>query len=210
MAKLQKGIIVFLCVVGLCVLAVGQGRQPARVNQSDESQKIVDPFINSTILLEAFVVEVNLHQLYEMGVCPLGSSPNSVSVDNIMKCLLESKGAEIISGAKLALGQNERGTLKENTTISIIVGNRNESRSGIPEKDFGAIVHILAGGEINVEYSFSMITLQESQEDSTSARTSYSWASNACFKAGMPRIAGAVQDGTNAVFLILTANINDK
>ena len=76
-----------------------------------------DPYKNVGIKIEAFVVQIDMTNLYEMGVCPLSSESKSTSAKHIITCLKEGQ-AEIIAGAKLTLGQNEKGSAAQQTKES--------------------------------------------------------------------------------------------
>ncbi len=230
MARVSRNVAVYLCVVLCCLFIAGVGMPSGAKAKAEEQStppvakeklmkaivkaqpkvKAVDPYKDARIMVEAFVVDVDLHELYEMGVCPLGSKPNAVSVDHILKCLREGKGAEVTAGAKMLVRQNERGTVRQSVNTTEIVGNRRMTRSNSPERTFEARVVVLQNEEISLEYSFNMVTMSESEEGSKSTTSSFSWSSDACLEAGKPQIAGAIQEGTKAVFLILTADIGSR
>lgn len=225
------------------------------------------------IFVEAFVVQVKLPKLYEMGVCPLGSGQGAISAEHVAECLKEG-GAEIICGSKLALTRNGKGTVQENqkettrktatvraaTTSRRPSAPRDESqstqrrstpRSSKPDgetsqpsmpaptlpsrppsrpsavpttsaarrtstntvlrtRSFAAAAEIVRDG-IAVDFSYSMTSDDEAQpgEDVASSERTLSWNSSACLKPGRPQIVGATQEGQQAVFLILTANVED-
>ena len=105
MAKISKSILV-LVVVTLCIMLLA-GRS---IGPTAEAQaKIEDPYKDVCVLVEAFVVEVDLSSLYRQGVSPIGQKPDSVSVENILKCLDAKDIAQVTTGIKVAILSGGRG-----------------------------------------------------------------------------------------------------
>ena len=88
MAKISKSILVLFVVLICIVLLAGHSTRPTVAAQPQQAPKAKEPHKNTCVLVEAFVVEVELPELYEQGVSPIGQKPNSVSVNNILKCIL--------------------------------------------------------------------------------------------------------------------------
>ena len=82
-----------------------------------EAVKPPDPYKDSKILVEAFVVEVELDALYKQGVSPIGQKPKAVSIMNILRCFKDKDAAKVTAGTKLALNHNEQSRIEEVKTI---------------------------------------------------------------------------------------------
>lgn len=121
MTKISRNIVILVFVISCALIATGPivgptaEAQPRRTVPK-KTELIDDPYKDSTILVEAFVVEVRLSALYDLGVSPIGEKPNSVSIENIMRCL-QDDDARIISGAKVAVKQREQGTTESEQRI---------------------------------------------------------------------------------------------
>jgi len=124
MAKISKSIVVLVAATLCMVLLAGRSVGPTAEAQT----KIEDPYQNVCVLVEAFVVEVDLSveafvvevdlsELYKQGVSPIGQKPDSVSVENILKCLEAKDIAQVTTGIKVAIQSGQSGEAKITETI---------------------------------------------------------------------------------------------
>ena len=224
MAKIVRNIFIIVCIISCVSIAAGPIVKPNVRAQAKKVELIEDPYKDSTILVEAFVVEVRLSALYDLGVSPIGEKPNSVSIDNILRCLQNEGNSRIISGAKVAVRQREKGNTESEQRIYLEqtpaktgeAGKKppvaRPSRSYQYGKSFQAIVNILAPNKISVNFGFS-----ENMMDKTSAKNGtppntvdWQWTGTVCLERGKASIVGSTQDEEKAVFLILSADIRDS
>jgi hypothetical protein len=224
MAKISKKIVIIVCVIFFVSIAAGPVFRPAVRAQEKNAKLIEDPYKDSTILVEAFVVEVRLSALYDLGVSPLGEKPNSVSIDNILRCLQDDDNGRIVSGAKVAVRQRERGNSESEQRIYLEQkapatneGSRRApaSRSSRPyqfNKSFSVSASILAHNRIYVSFSFSDNSIEKTtaEDDMPPDSVNWEWSSAVCLEAGKASIVGATQDDKKAVFLILCADIRES
>ena len=113
MAKIARSIAA-LAVAAFCiVLLAGYATGPAAEAPSQQAGKTEEAHQEKCILVEAFVVEVRLASLYELGVSPLGQKPNSVSVDNLLNCLGGKNIAQVTAGVKVSLAPKEDGKVNK-------------------------------------------------------------------------------------------------
>jgi len=229
MTKISRNIAILVCLIS-CALFVANPfvgpiaeAQPRRY-EPKKVELIEGPYKDSTILVEAFVVEVRLSALYDLGVSPIGEKPNSISIDNILKCLQNEGNARIISGAKVATRQRERGNTEteqriylKQTPTKTNGGSKKPpvvrpSRSYQYGKSFQATVNILAPNRISVNFGFSENKIEKtSPNDGTPPNTvDWQWTGTVCLEMGKASIVGATQDEEKAVFLILCADIRDS
>jgi hypothetical protein len=211
-------------VVFCGLLLPGDSAGPSAKAQANQSVQAEDPHKDSRVLVEAFVVEVKLSALYDLGVSPIGQKPNSVSVENILKCLLNDDWARVTAGTKLALSQQQRGSTEATETIYVprqapvppgrgrpgTVSRSFESYS--TEKTFDGQVSVRADGRIFVGFTFSQHTVDRAglESDAPPARIERDWSGSVCLEAGKPSIVGAMQDEQMAAFLIISADIRCK
>jgi hypothetical protein len=229
-AKISRNIVILVCVISCALIAAGPlvgpvvKAQPKRA-EPRKAELIEDPYKDSTILVEAFVVEVRLSALYDLGVSPIGEKPNSVSIDNILRCLQDEDNARIISGAKVAIKQREQGTTESEQMIYLEQQKPAKTseaskkptvvRSPRPykfRKTFRASANILAHNRIYVSFSFTGNSMDKVlTKDSTPPNTvNWQWSGAVCLERGKAGIVGATQDEEKAVFLILCADIRDS
>jgi len=218
MAKISKSIVVLVAVTLCMVLLAGRSIEPTAEAQT----KIENPYHDVCVLVEAFVVEVDLSELYKQGVSPIGQKPDSVSVENILKCLDARDIAQVTAGVKVAILSGQLGEAKITETIYV------ERQAPVPSgrkvsgavrytnydigKTFRATASVLTNGEILVSFDFSESTYRNiTSTDETPPNTvSREWSGAINLHAGRPAIAGATQNEDTAVFLILCADIKDK
>jgi len=177
-----------------------------------QPQETKDPYLNSRVLVEAFMVKVELPVLYEMGVSPLGERPHSVTVQHILQYLKARKNTGILAGAKLAMRHGERSTTRGTRNVYLERKAGDSSVMFTPYdsgETFNATVRVVSEGVISVEYLFELSTFVQSstQEDQAPPqKASWSWSGDVSLEAGRPVIAGATQEEDSVVFLVLVAH----
>jgi len=219
MSGISKSI-VLLVMTTLCIVFVaGRSIGPAVEAQVKQDGNIDEQQQDVCVLIEAFVVEVNLPELYKQGVSPIGQKPDSVSVENILKCLEARDIAQVTTGVKVVILSGQRGEAKITETIYqerqvAVPSDRKVSRAVRYSnydigKTFRATASVRPGGEILVSFDFKESTYRNiSSTDETPPNTvSREWLGAVNLHAGVPAIAGATQNEETAVFLILCADI---
>ncbi len=227
MATISKNIVIVVCVISCALIAGGPLAEPTVKAQPKgtpprKTELIDDPYKDSTILVEAFVVEVRLSALYDLGVSPIGEKPNSVSIDNIMRCLQNEDNAKIISGAKVAVKQREQGETESEQMIYLEQQKPAKTseaskkppvvRSPRPykfSKTFRASANILSHNRIYVSFSFTGNSMDKvpAKNGMPPNTVNWQWSGMVCLNRGKASIVGATQDEKEAVFLILCADI---
>lgn len=222
MAKISRNIVILICVMSCVLFLAGHLVGPTAEAQAKKAEQVEDPYKNSTVLVEAFVVEVKLSALYDLGVSPIGQKPNSVSIENILKCLQYEDSAGVSTGAKVVLQQKQSASAESKETIyrgheaPIKVGsNRVVSRSYQSyniSSSFRASVDILPDSRIFVSFDFNQFGVEKiaSMNDVPPTTITREWSGTVCLEAGKPSIAGATQGEQKAVFLILCADIKSE
>lgn len=222
MAKISRNIVILICVMSCVLYLAGHLVGPTAEAQAKKAEQVEDPYKNSTVLVEAFVVEVKLSALYDLGVSPIGQKPNSVSIENILKCLQDEDSAGVSTGAKVVLQQKQSASTESKETIyrgrqaPIKVGNnRVVSRSYQSyniSSSFRASVNILPDSRIFVSFDFNQFGVEKvaSMNDVPPTTITREWSGTVCLEAGKPSIAGATQGEQKAVFLILCADIKSE
>jgi len=222
MAKISRNIVILICVMSCVLFLAGHLVGPTAEAQAKKAEQVEDPYKNSTVLVEAFVVEVKLSALYDLGVSPIGQKPNSVSIENILKCLQDEDSAGVSTGAKVVLQQKQSASAESKETIyrerqaPIKVGsNRVVSRSYQSyniSSSFRASVNILPDSRIFVSFDFNQFGVEKvaSMNDMPPTTITREWSGTVCLEAGKPSIAGATQGEQKAVFLILCADIKSE
>jgi len=219
MAKNSKSIVV-LVVLTLCIiLLAGRSIEPTAEAQAKQTGKAEEPHQDVCVLVEAFIVEVDLSELYKQGVSPIGEKPDSVSVENILKCLDAKDIAQVTTGVKVAIQSDQRGETKITETIYV------ERQAPVPSgrkvsgtaryanydigKTFRATASVRPSGEILVSFDFNESTYRKvASTDETRPNTiNRGWSGAVNLHAGRPAIAGATQNEETAVFLIICADI---
>ena len=221
MVKILRNITIILCVISCVSIAAGPVVKPNVRAQVKKSELTEDPYKDSTILIEAFVVEVRLSALYDLGVSPIGEKPNSVSIDNILLCLQNEGNAKICSGAKVATRQREQGETEAEQRIYLEQQNPTKTTEGSKKsvvsrpprpyqfgKSFRASANILTSNKIYVSFSYNENALNKVlTKDNMSPHTvNWQWSGAICLEKGKASIVGATQDEKNAAFLILCAD----
>lgn len=222
MTKNSKSLLVLIAAILCMAFLTNHSIEPTADAQAKQAPKAEDPHQNMCVLTEAFVVEVDLSELYKQGISPIGQKPNSVSVENILKCLDTRDIAQVTTGVKVAAPSGHRGEAKIRETI------RRERQIPAPNgrkvpdpvryvnyeigKTFVATASVLPDGEILISFDFSESTYRNIplSDDTPPNAISREWSGTVNLNAGRPAIAGATQNEETAVFLILCADIMGK
>ena len=224
MTKTSRTIVISVSVLFCGLVLPGDSARPSAKAQANKSVQAEDQHRDSRVLVEAFVVEVKLSALYDLGVSPIGQKPNSVSVESILECLRNDDWAQVTEGAKLALGQQQRGSTKVTERAYAERQRPVPASKGRPGavarslqsydvgKSFDAQVSVRADGRIFVAFTFSQNTVDKAalESDAPPATMERDWSGSVCLEAGKPSIVGAVQDPQMAAFLIISADIRCK
>lgn len=177
----------------------------------DPEIKAVDPYANTSVLTEAFVVRIPTVALIEAGVNPLAQAPDGVSVLAILRCLAADEG-EVIAGAKVH-GRHGTEAESNSTQTSYFRENNRENARINPyssEVRFEVRNYMTERGQIRIEYHFSLSVFDEEGEDNRPPDSfTFSWSGAVPALSGRPVIAGAAQNDETTTFLVLTATVND-
>jgi hypothetical protein len=218
MVKISKSIIVPAAAVLFLVLLVGSPVRPTAEAQAGQTGQINEEQQNVCVLVQAFVVEVNLSQLYEQGVNPIGQKPNSVSVKNILKCLKTKDIGQVSTGVKVAVNSGQHGEAKIKETIQfkrqLNVPNRGKTSPNVQYSSYNAgkmlaaTVLVRPSGEILVTFDFNQSTYRniDSADELPPHTVNREWSGAIELHPGRPAIAAATQNGETGVFLVLSAD----
>lgn len=219
MVRISKKALVLGCVT-LCVLLPMAGLGgPASKGQVKEAERAENPDENSTVLVEAFAVRVQLSGLYRLRVSPIGEKPDSVTVEDILKCLEAEHLGRVVAGAKIATCARSRGSridVDRRVHLRPAQPNRPQARSRSGSYSIGdsfeAKASVQADQSIFVSYAFSWNDLAGDGMGDTipPATTQWNWKGSVYLDPGKPSIVGAEQDPDRATFLILVADIRKK
>jgi hypothetical protein len=222
MAKISKSILVLVAATLCMALMAGRSIGPTAKAQAKQAGMTEDPYQDVCVLVEAFVVEADLSSLYKQGVSPIGQKPDSVSVENILKCLDAKDIAQVTTGVKVANNSGQRGEAKITETIYVERQVAVPSGMKVPGavhytnydigKTFKATASVRPNGEILVSFDFNESTFQNinSTDEKPPDTVSREWSGAVNLHAGRPAIAGSTQNEETAVFLVLCADIKDK
>ena len=221
MSKISKSIVVLVTATLCMVLLASRSIEPTAEAQAKQAGMNENPYQNVCVLVDAFVVEVDLSELYKQGVSPIGQKPDSVSVENILKCLDTKDIAQVTTGVKVAIQSGQSGEAKITETIykkrQVAVPGGRKVSGPVPVsyrnydigKTFNTIASVHPSGEIFVSFDFVESTFRNiTSTDETPPNTiNREWSGKVNLQAGRPAIAGAMQNEDTAVFLILCADI---
>ena len=219
MAKTSKSIVVLAAVTLCMVLLVGRSIGPTAEAKAGQDEKADEQQQDVCVLVEAFVVEVELSELYKQGVSPIGQKPDSVSVENILKCLDAKDTAQVTTGVKVAVPSGHHGNTKISETIRTIPVPNGRKVPGPVRyrnyeigKTFRATASVRPDGKILMSFDFSESTYRNipSADETPPNTISREWSGTVNLYSGRPAIAGATQNEETAVFLVLCADITDK
>ena len=222
-AKSRLVVVSILLLGGTFMWVAGAGTaRPGRPGRPGAPAEPTSPYADTTVLVEAFVVEVNLSELYEMDVSPLGQEPHRASVENILTCLQKPDAASVLLGAK-AVGIHETG--KNQTRQTETVYRTRTSAIGTPggpqrsvaytAYEYGqtlAITPEIRSDRVvalGYDFDYSGVRMDKQDTDRPPDSVSWSWNGSVSLQFGQPTIAGAMQDEEDAIVFILTAHMLD-
>ncbi len=128
------------------------GHDPAPTRQVAQPE---GPYKDSTVWVEAFMVEVQLAELYDLGVPAISQGSESVTAEHILKYLKEHDAGALKAAARLEVGQNEQAETDSIVRQGFYTG---VSKPILEYEDFGtsfrAEVHVLSGTKLFAEVTF--------------------------------------------------------
>ena len=213
---LRKKELIIILLVGMCCLGTAFC--------ADKAEKQPDPFENTSVLVEAFMVRVSTEALAEVGINPIGQAPEGISILKILACLEDPEKAVVISGAKAMARSNGRAESSSEETFYIKTENVNTMQTPegpIETKDisfdkyrsgkaFEAVPRIQSDKSIRLQAEYSYTGIIENEDAMTPPTTiSYDWSGVLVLRSGIPAIASAAQNDDSVTLLILTATIQD-
>ena len=223
MTTINRKIVIIVCALSCGLFIAGSFLGQKAKAQTRRADFTKTTSINSTILVEAFVVRIKLSALDDLGVSPIGEKPNSVTIENILTCLKNKDSAQIGSGVKVATRQGDKGHVELEETIYIAqekpikmnVGTKlvvsKTYRPYQVGKYFEATANSISTNMISIKFDFR----QEEAEKITSKNEAPPniikrlWDGTVYIERGKASIVGATQDEEKAYFLILCADIRD-
>lgn len=207
----SRGILIAVCVLlgALCLLGAGPNA-PASAGSGGESP-VGAALESESVLVEAFVVEVNLPALSELGVSPIGRQPHAMTVADLLQCL-DNGQARVIGGEKIATQPN--GGKMEVQTKKTTYIKRETPRSPVSYTPFASgkeltiTVRPVTETVLSVGFAFESSRFAEKQGGTEAPRETDSWScsGSAILDLGESQIVGSRQNDEIAVFLLLVAN----
>jgi len=207
-----KGVAIAACVL-LCTLSLMGGR--ANVSPRPRVGLGLPPGNGvgaGAVLVEAFVVEVNLPALARLEVSPIGEEPHAVSVAHILKCL-DTGQARVIGGSKTAAFQGDaRAEVQETETRYLRREKGASPEAAISQHQLAKklLVGVVPVSDtvvsVQFSYGYTRFAPQGQSPGAPPDIETWSWSSSAVLELGKPRIVAASQNIKEAVFLILTAH----
>jgi hypothetical protein len=196
----------------VCLMGAGFSL-PASAGSSGESsaRSLVE---GGSLLVEAFVVEVNLPALAKAGVSPIGRQPHSVAVADILTCL-DGGQAQVIGGSKVA-AQGVARAGAEAETRTYFIHEKEASRRAYNAYEAGGKLAVetqpVTETAVSVQFEFeiSRFTQKQPTVDVPPDTERWNWSGSVILPLGSPQIAGAAQNGGTAVLLLLVANACDR
>ncbi|MDH4203660.1 MAG: hypothetical protein OEV87_12320 [Phycisphaerae bacterium] len=181
-------------------------------HQVPVAPKEADPYDNTSVLVEAFVVRVSTEALAELDVNSIGQSPEGISILKILACLDDPEKGKVVSGTKLAARNGKHASLNNTERVYVKTErgdsvNYTEFESG---KRFDVSVSIETETAVSAEYRYSESSFDETEDDEVPPTTlSNEWMGEVILSTGKAIVAGAAQDDDTITFLILTATIQE-
>jgi hypothetical protein len=187
--------------------------------------KEADPYEDTSVLVEAFMVRVSTDALAELGVNPIGQSPEGISILKIIACLDDPEKGEVVTGAKVTATHNDRSQVKNENSFYV---KRETGRQTVTEQGpvagsditfesyevggkFSVIPHIQTDDTVRVEATFSYLGIVENEDKTMPpGHISLDWTGVVTARSGKPLIAAAAQNDGTITFLILTATIQEE
>jgi hypothetical protein len=193
----------------LCTLSLLGSR--ANVPPRPRTGLAVPPGGAGAVLVEAFVVEVNLPALAKLEVSPIGQEPHAVAVDHILRCL-DTGQARVLGGSKAASQADARTEIQEKKTTYLRF-EKGASETSYNAYQLGTTFSLgvipLSDTTVSVQfrYSYTRLTRDAQTPNAPPNTDGWEWSSAAVLEMGKPQIVAANQDAEKAVFLLLTAHI---
>jgi len=185
--------------------------------QAKQAHYIEEAYVDSAILVEAFVVEAKLSALYDSWLGPLGEKRDSVTVEKIQQCLQNEENARITAGAKLLVKQTRQGKVTVTQTTHIKQPRPGSSDAPTLFQTYQIARHFTADAYLSSDYIGVKFDFSEETLGSTPLATDVppdvinrQWAGTVHLAPGKPCIVGATQDDQKAVFLIISADFATK
>ena len=216
--KAKCGLVLIVLLTGVSILTARDRNDRTRI--AGPVAREVDPYENRAVLVEAFVVQMDLAALYGMDVNPLGQAPHSVSVANLLEYLNTGDKAIVLVGAKAtAVHGSNRNTAKRSEAryhqreqVLNTPQGKKETVDYVPYENGETLTvapFILSEHAVALGYSFSYSGPRGAKQKDTAPldTVSWSWNGDIALEAGQPRIIGATQDEKTAIFFVLTAHI---
>jgi hypothetical protein len=227
MAKTIRSLVPLTVAVLCIVLMAAYSTSPRAKGQSKQNDKAETQKSDQCILVEAFVVEVQLEALYKLGVSPISQKPDAVTVENILDCLDGKDMAEVSTGLKISVLPEKAGEAKTTEKVyverqaSVPASRRTDSRGPAASKSFqsheisrqlSTWALIRPNGMILMDFTFQQSTYRQAPTDDEKSPNTIGrqWSGTACLEPGEPVIAGTTQDGETAVFLVLCAYVKGR
>lgn len=227
--KSAKTMVFLACVVvlALCLGIYSEEQESPRPERTTRtSTKIIrtpprrpkppeDPYKDSVVMLEAYMVQARLSALYSLDVPVISQGCKTVSAEHILKLLKDTDAAQVTAGAKLTFTQSSRSTAKTESTArqGTYASPSGKGRIEYVEvgTSFSAVAYIQPEGKISVTLDFKHSSREQSDVDSDIAPpfVERSWSTRVYLEPGKPTLVGATQDKKTAAFLIITANIKE-
>ena len=214
---LQKKEVIMVLLVGFFCL------DTAFCNNQAEKQP--EPYQNTSVLVETFVVRVSTEALTEMEVNPIGQGPEGVSIIKILACLDNPEKAEVLSGAKAQSLHGREASSQQQKRVYV----KKESSKVVKEKDGPREVKsvryddydaritlstrpfVISDDTVRIEFNYEESNFELADDESVPPTIfSYEWSGEIVARSGIPAIAGAAQTDDSITFLILTVTIQDS
>lgn len=210
MSNKAKTILIVVCMsLGVLCLLGASPNLPARSRPGQEPSPTA-ALEGGSMLVEAFVVEVNLPALAKLGVSPIGQPPHAVTVADVLKCL-DTGQATVIDGGKIAAQAKSRASTRARRTTYIRREKGASEVSYSPYESGGqlsAAVEPVSETSVSVGFTFTSARFVQADRaaDVPPNTESWEWSGAIDLDPGVPQIAAASQGRQTAVFLLLTAN----
>ena len=227
MARINRKIVISVCILACAISIAGPLARPkveAQTRRPMGELTHSDPYRNSVILVESFVVWVKLSALYDLGISPIGEKPNSVTIENILTCLEDENNAKVGSGVKVAILHRGKGQVELEETIYIAQERPVKTDGGTKQivsktfrpyqvgKYFEATATGVSNDIISIKYDFRQEEVEKvtSKNEASPHIAKRIWTGTVYVQRGKASIVGATQDEQKAYFLIISADIRDN
>lgn len=209
--KSSRNLLVLIGVIFLALCLIGHSARQSATARAENAERVENPYLDSTILVEAFMVKVRLSELYELGLPRISEGSKFASAEQILKCLKKPNAAEIAAGAKLAVAHGRQAETNSTFQKGMYSGTAEGDKLTFVEVGtrLKVTAEIVPEGKIFSELEFQHSDLEESEagEDVLPSLTERNWSNSISLIPGKPTLAGATQGEEIAEFLIVTANI---